>query len=112
MSHSTRAIVAAKNAVSAPTVETTTTVTGCVNSGKRRAVTIVAAWIRAETGVGPSIASGSHVYNGNWADFPVAPVNSSSDAVTMTGGPGVGGWGPMGPRNSGPQLRHGSQDAR
>ena len=28
-------------------------------------VTIVAAWMSADTGVGPSIASGSHRYNGN-----------------------------------------------
>ena len=30
---------------------------------------MVAAWIRAETGVGPSIASGSQTYSGNCADF-------------------------------------------
>jgi hypothetical protein len=36
------------------------------------AVTRVAAWIRAETGVGPSIASGSQVCNPNWALFPIA----------------------------------------
>jgi hypothetical protein len=35
------------------------------------AVTIVAAWINAETGVGPSIASGSQLWRPNWADFPV-----------------------------------------
>jgi len=37
------------------------------------AVTMVAAWMRAETGVGPSIASGSQMWNGNWADLPAAP---------------------------------------
>src|SRR5688572_5054018 len=42
------------------------------------AVTIVAAWISADTGVGPAIASGSHVYNGIWALFPVAPTNNNS----------------------------------
>src|ERR1700751_1508753 len=36
------------------------------------AVTMVAAWIRAETGVGPSMASGSHMYSGIWADLPTA----------------------------------------
>src|SRR6187401_1537533 len=41
------------------------------------AVTIVAAWISAETGVGPSIASGNHRYNGSCALFPAAPTNSS-----------------------------------
>ena len=39
-------------------------------------MTIVAAWIRAETGVGPSIASGSHVWNGSCADFANAPTSS------------------------------------
>src|ERR671919_3254080 len=40
------------------------------------AVTIVAAWISADTGVGPSMASGSHTWSGTWADFPTAPANS------------------------------------
>jgi hypothetical protein len=34
---------------------------------------MVAAWISAETGVGPAMASGSQTYNGIWALFPVAP---------------------------------------
>ncbi len=42
---------------------------------KTPAVTIVAAWIKAETGVGPSIASGSQVCSGICADFPIAPMN-------------------------------------
>ena len=29
-------------------------------------------WSSAETGVGPSIAEGSHGWRPNWADFPVA----------------------------------------
>ena len=37
------------------------------------AATIVAAWINALTGVGPSIASGNHTCRGNWPDFPTAP---------------------------------------
>jgi hypothetical protein len=41
------------------------------------AVTMVAAWIKAETGVGPSIASGNQVCSRNWADLPIAPMNSS-----------------------------------
>ena len=41
------------------------------------AVTMVAAWMRAETGVGPSIASGSQVWSRNWADLPIAPMNRS-----------------------------------
>jgi len=42
---------------------------------KTPAVTIVAAWIRAEMGVGPSMASGSQVCKGNCADLPAAPEN-------------------------------------
>ena len=38
-------------------------------------MTIVAAWIRAETGVGPAMASGSQVRSGICADLPVAPMN-------------------------------------
>ena len=38
------------------------------------AVTIVAAWISAETGVGPAIASGSQTCSGICADLPVAPM--------------------------------------
>ena len=34
------------------------------------AVTIVAAWISAETGVGPAIASGSQTCSGICADLP------------------------------------------
>ena len=39
---------------------------------------MVAAWMRALTGVGPSIASGSHVWSGSWADFATAPPSSPS----------------------------------
>ena len=66
MSFCTSPIVPAKSAVAAPTTATTASVVGaCENSTALRpimytpAVTIVAAWISAETGVGPSIASGS-----------------------------------------------------
>lgn len=36
------------------------------------ATTIVLEWSRAETGVGPSMAAGSHGCSPNWADLPVA----------------------------------------
>ena len=45
------------------------------------AVTMVAAWMSAETGVGPSIASGSHRYKGNCALLPTAPTNSISAII-------------------------------
>ena len=37
---------------------------------------MVAAWIRADTGVGPAIASPSQACNGNCADLPAAAINS------------------------------------
>ena len=84
MSFCTRPIVAAKNAVVAPKNITTACAFGASsNSGDSRAtmntpaVTMVAAWISAETGVGPSIASGNQVCSRNWADLPIAPMNSS-----------------------------------
>ncbi len=59
---------AATSAVIAPTHATTADAAGVLaKSGAARAikytpaVTIVAAWISAETGVGPAIASGSQV---------------------------------------------------
>ena len=83
MSFCTRPTVAAKKAVVAPiTVTITSAVWVSSNSGDMRqtrktpAVTMVAAWISALTGVGPSIASGSHVCSRNCADFPQAPMNS------------------------------------
>ena len=42
---------------------------------KMPAVTIVAAWISAEIGVGPSIESGSQTWSGNCALLPIAPMN-------------------------------------
>ena len=54
------------------------------------AVTIVAAWISAETGVGPSIASGSQVWRPSCADLPIAPMNSrrQSRVIVSTRMPG------------------------
>src|SRR6266705_1019591 len=95
MSHCFRAMVAANSAVRAPTPATTALATGAsANSTPQRAtrytpaVTIVAAWIRAETGVGPCIASGSHVYKGIWADLPVQPRNKNSVMAVISAPPG------------------------
>ena len=49
-------------------------------------MTIVAAWMRALAGVGPSIASGNQTCSGNWADLPTAPHNSSRHAPVSTVG--------------------------
>src|SRR5260364_145147 len=43
---------------------------------KMPAVTIVAARISAEIGVGPSIGSGGSTCSGDCADFPIAPIKT------------------------------------
>src|SRR5579864_2134670 len=93
MSICATAMHAANTAVMAPTHATTVnaavlpgtdTVLGS-NSGNTRAIrntpaaTIVAAWINALTGVGPSIASGSQTCSGTWPDLPAAPQKISSE---------------------------------
>ena len=50
---------------------------------KMPAVTMVAAWIKAEIGVGPSMESGNHTCKGNWADLPMAPTNNPIQ-ITVT----------------------------
>jgi hypothetical protein len=45
---------------------------------------MVAAWIRAETGVGPSMASSSQLCSGTWADLPQAPSRRSSPSDVAT----------------------------
>jgi hypothetical protein len=84
--------VAEKKAVVAPTnVITDRTVGTYSNRGehfiikKTPAVTIVAAWINADTGVGPSIASGNHVWRPIWADLPMAPINNKEQINVNTG---------------------------
>ena len=47
-------------------------------------MTIVAAWISALTGVGPSIASGSQVCSGICADLANAPTSSSTHPATRS----------------------------
>src|SRR5215210_2305114 len=81
MSFWTMAMSAMKNVVIAPmTITTDRAVSESSKSGDMRAtmkmpaVTMVAAWISAEIGVGPSIESGSQTCSGNWADLPIAPM--------------------------------------
>ena len=45
---------------------------------------MVAAWIRADTGVGPSIASGSQVCRPSCADLPIAPMNRRMQISVIT----------------------------
>src|SRR5215217_259088 len=90
MSFWTVPTVAAKSAVAAPTKVTSAVAVSLVsNIGDRRqtmntpAVTIVAAWISALTGVGPSMASGSQVWRPSCADLPIAPTNSSRHSTVI-----------------------------
>jgi len=47
------------------------------------AVNIVAAWISAEKGVGPYIASGNHICKPIWAELPTAAIsNIKFDSTT------------------------------
>src|SRR6202012_4610194 len=87
MSFWNRPTDAAKKAVVAPMKVTNSSAVGdSWNRGEQRqtrntpAVTMVAAWIRADTGVGPSMASGNHVCRKNWADLPMAPTNRKQAA--------------------------------
>ena len=47
-------------------------------------MTIVAAWMRAETGVGPAMASPSQAWRGNCADFPQAPTRRRTPTAVRT----------------------------
>ena len=51
---------------------------------KMPATTIVAAWISAETGVGPAMASGSQVWRMNWPDFDITAASSEHAATSRT----------------------------
>jgi len=51
---------------------------------KMPAVTMVAAWISADIGVGPSIESGSQTCSGNWADLAIAPMKRQMQAAEIT----------------------------
>ena len=87
-----------KNAVMAPiTRMKDSAASDNSNSGDMRAtmkmpaVTMVAAWISAEIGVGPSIESGSQTCSGNCADFPMAPMNRQihTTVTSIQGDPGI-----------------------
>src|SRR6201746_517067 len=54
------------------------------------AVTMVAAWISADTGVGPSIASPSQACSGTCADLAQAPISSSNPLAFNTPGLAAG----------------------
>ena len=68
---------------------------GCARATRNTpAVTIVAAWMSADTGVGPSMASGSHTCSGNWALLPTAPrKRRSAIAVAVPSASVLGAFG-------------------
>ena len=81
-----------KNAVVDPMINTNdNAVSDNSNSGDMRAtmnmpaVTMVAAWISAEIGVGPSIESGSQICKGTCADLPMAPMNRQMQVKVIAG---------------------------
>src|SRR5277367_3200981 len=81
-----------KNAVVEPMISTVeSAVSDNSNSGDMRAtmkmpaVTMVAAWIKAEIGVGPSIESGSQTCSGTCADLPMAPTNKQMQVKVIAG---------------------------
>src|ERR1700759_4974030 len=90
MSFCTMPMRPVKNAVVAPITSTNdSAASDSSNSGDMRAtmkmpaVTIVAAWISAEIGVGPSIESGNHTCNGTCADLPMAPMNKQMQTTVI-----------------------------
>ena len=91
---------AANSAVAAPTMAMTSSAV-LVSTGFSRtsrytpAVTMVAAWTMAETGVGPSMASGSQTYSGSWADLPAAASSSSSETAVAVPPASAGATAPM-----------------
>src|ERR1700722_5424920 len=81
-----------KNAVVDPMMSTPdSAVSDSSNSGDMRAtmkmpaVTMVAAWINAEIGVGPSMESGSHRCKGTCADLAMAPINKQMQVNVIAG---------------------------
>src|SRR6202051_1018131 len=81
-----------KNAVVEPIMRmNASAVSDSSNSGLMRAtmkipaVTMVAAWINAEIGVGPSIESGSHTCSGTCADLPIAPMKRQMQVKVIAG---------------------------
>src|SRR6202171_101569 len=91
MSYWTMAMRAMKKQVIAPiTITNESAACESSKSGDMRAtmkmpaVTIVAAWINAEMGVGPSIESGSHTCSGHCALLPIAPMKRQMQTTDIS----------------------------
>ena len=90
MSSLAQPMIAPNSSVTAPTITTAVwAVAARLNTGPERtmrytpAVTMVAAWMSAETGVGPSMASPSQACRGTCALLPQA-ASSSSRPIALT----------------------------
>lgn len=90
MSSFAQPTIAPKSSVTAPTTVTASCASGAaLKMAPERTirytpmVTMVAAWMRAETGVGPSIASPSQDCSGTCADLPQA-ASSSIRAIAVS----------------------------
>ena len=75
-------------------------------STKVPAATIVAAWISADAGVGPSIASGSQSWNGTMPDLPSTPMTSSTMAAVRRVAFGASARSSVRAVRGGPRLEH------
>ena len=82
---------AAKNEVNEPIIETMIKIDSLFSNKMEQRIikktpetTKVAAWIKAETGVGPSIASGNQICNPNCADLPKTPQKSKKEITVKT----------------------------
>src|SRR2546430_15373961 len=101
MSYWVSATSAMESAVIAP-ITSTTDLAVSLNSYKgdmratmkMPAVNMVAAWISAEIGGGPSIESGRQTGSGDCALLPIAPMKSSTQISVMSGSR-LGGAGEM-----------------
>ena len=113
MSYCVIAIVADMRAVRAATTAITIMMSGASSTtGDIRAnrynplVTMVAAWMSADTGVGPAMASGSHTNSGICALFPVAPMNMSKTTQFRVDWLRVSGSASSVPKSSAPTSRN------
>src|SRR5690625_278456 len=83
--------MAPKSNVTAPTITTTSCAAGAASKiAPERTIrytpadTIVAAWVSADTGVGPAIASPNQACSGTWADLPHAASSSTKPMTVST----------------------------
>ncbi len=111
MSSFAQPTIAPKSSVTAPTVTTAVWASGAPSKiapdrviRYTPAVTIVAAWMSAETGVGPSIASPSQLCSGTWADLPQAASRSMSPMAVSFPSPARSALSSTGPKAKVPKV--------